>query len=84
MASRPEPRKREVFKPTNASGESVRYTREFFLDKPDEFWASIVAKVVEKDHPDVPKIYFHPMRAEENLMYCFLCQFVFFNTLPWY
>jgi hypothetical protein len=65
MSSRPEPRTREVFKPTGKTGESVRYTREFMLNKPDEFWSLIIEQLWElQSTPGFEKRYFNVMRNE--------------------
>ena len=66
MTSRPEPRTREVFKPTTEIGESVRYTREFMANKPDEFWAKIIQKLVEWESKGLEKRFFNTMRNETD------------------
>lgn len=66
MTSRPEPRTGEVFEPTETGDEYVRYTREFFIDLPDEFWGLIVRKLALTELEGKEKHYFDPMRNEPD------------------
>lgn len=66
MTNRPEPRTRTVYPPCSTFGESVCYTREFFIEEPDDFWGEIVEKLVPlASMDDQDKEFFDPMRNED-------------------